>query len=100
MRFFDEYVEDVSSYMNYENDVVFPYVEKLSNSQTAGSFNIHFYSESHDNATSKLNELKDLFIYHYTQQENPKLSQTLFDIVMCEKDLVSHFEVESKLFVT
>ena len=99
MRFFDEYVEEVSSHMNYENDVVFPYVEKLSNGQTAGSFNIQRYSESHDNATSKLNELKDLFIYHYTQQENPKLSQTLFDIVMCEKDLLSHFEVESKLFV-
>ena len=99
MRFYDDYVEEVSRHMNYENDVVFPYVERLTNGETDGNFNINRYSENHDNAAAKLNELKDLFIYHYTQKENPKFSVTLFDIVMCEKDLISHFEIESKLFV-
>ena len=99
MRFYDDYVEEVSRHMNYENDVVFPYVERLTKGETDGNFNINRYSENHDNAAAKLNELKDLFIYHYTQKENPKLSVTLFDIVMCEKDLISHFEIESKLFV-
>ena len=99
MRFYDEYVEEVSRHMNYENNVVFPYVEKLSKGEADGNFNINRYSENHDNAAHKLNELKDLFIYHYSQKDNPKLSETLFDIVMCEKDLISHFEVESKLFV-
>ena len=99
MRFYDDYVEEVSRHMNYENDVVFPYVERLTKGETDGNFNINRYSENHDNAAAKLNELKDLFIYHYTQKENPKLSVTLFDIVMCEKDLITHFEIESKLFV-
>ena len=99
MRFYDDYVEEVSRHMNYENDVVFPYVERLTKGEADGNFNINRYSENHDNAAAKLNELKDLFIYHYTQKENPKLSVTLFDIVMCEKDLISHFEIESKLFV-
>ena len=99
MRFYDEYVREVSRHMKYENNVVFPYVERLSKGEIDGNFNINRYSENHDNAATKLNELKDLFIYHYTQKENPKLSETLFDIVMCEKDLISHFEIESKLFV-
>ena len=99
MRFYDEYVGEVSRHMNYENNVVFPYVEKLSKGEADGNFNINRYSENHDHAAAKLNELKDLFIYHYSQKESPKLSETLFDIVMCEKDLISHFEVESKLFV-
>ena len=99
MRFYDEYVGEVSRHMNYENNVVFPYVERLSKGVSNGDFNISRYSENHDHAVAKLNELKDLFIYHYSQKENPRLSETLFDIVMCEKDLVSHFEVESKLFV-
>ena len=99
MRFFDEYVAEVNRHMNYENNVVFPYVERLSKGEIDGKFNINRYSENHDNAATKLNELKDLFIYHYTQKENIKLSETLFDIVMCEKDLISHFEIESKLFV-
>ena len=99
MRFYDDYIGEVSRHMNYENDVVFPYVERLSEGETDGNFNIKRYSENHDNAAAKLNELKDLFIYHYTQKESPRLSETLFDIVMCEKDLISHFEIESKLFV-
>ena len=99
MRFYDEYVGEVSRHMNYENNVVFPYVERLSKGESDGNFNINRYSENHDHAAAKLNELKDLFIYHYSQTENPKLSETLFEIVMCEKDLISHFEVESKLFV-
>ena len=99
MRFYDEYVGEVSRHMNYENYVVFPYVEMLAKGEIDGNFNINRYSENHDNAATKLNELKDLFIYHYTQRDNPKLTETLFDIVMCEKDLISHFEIESKLFV-
>lgn len=99
MRFYDDYVGEVSRHMNYENNVVFPYVEKLTSGRTDGKFNISCYSENHDNAAAKLKELKDLFIYHYTQQDNSRLSVTLFDIVMCEKDLMAHFEIESKLFV-
>lgn len=99
MKFYDDYVVEVTRHMNYENDVVFPYVEKLMSGQTDGKFNIARYSENHDNASNKLKELKDLFIYHYTQQDNSRLSVTLFDIVMCEKDLLTHFDIESKLFV-
>ena len=99
MKFYDDYVGEVTRHMNYENNVVCPYVEKLTSGQTDGKFNIARYSENHDNAANKLKELKDLFIYHYTQQDNSRLSVTLFDIVMCEKDLLAHFEIESKLFV-
>ena len=48
---------------------------------------------------SKLNELKDIFIYHYIQRDNDRLSSALFDIIVCENDLMSHFEVESRLFM-
>ena len=99
MRFYDDYVREVSNHMNYENNVVFPYVERLEQGESDGNFNITRYAENHDHAATKLNELKDLFIYHYSQKENVRLSATLFDIVMCEKDLMTHFEVESKLFV-
>ena len=99
MKFYDDYVGEVTNHMNHENCVVFPYVENLLNGRTDGKFNISCYSENHDNAAAKLKELKDLFIYHYTRQDNLRLGVTLFDIVMCEKDLMAHFEIESKLFV-
>lgn len=99
MRFYDDYVLEVTKHMDYENNVVFPYVENLSQGKNDGNFSIARYSENHDHAATKLNELEDLFIYHYSQKENARLSATLFDIVMCEKDLMSHFEIETKLFV-
>lgn len=49
--------------------------------------------------TAKLNELKDIFIYHYKQKENSRLSAVLYEIIICERDLMSHFEIESKIFV-
>lgn len=48
---------------------------------------------------SKLKELKDIFIYHYHQRDNDTLSSALYDIIVCERDLMSHFEVENNLFL-
>ncbi|MDE6337735.1 MAG: helix-turn-helix transcriptional regulator, partial [Muribaculaceae bacterium] len=36
---------------------------------------------------------------HYKQKENMRLSAALFDIILCERDLLSHFDVENKLFL-
>lgn len=69
------------------------------NGEVDEDFNISLYSEGHDDTVAKLKELKDIFIYHYKQKDNIRLSGTLFDIIMCERDLLSHFDVESKLFI-
>jgi regulator of cell morphogenesis and NO signaling len=99
VRFFDDYVEEVKSHMEYENDVVFKYVEHLLDNDVDCGFEIRKFSVNHGHMAEKLNELKDIFIYHYKQKENARLSAVLFDIIMCERDLMSHFEVESKLFI-
>ncbi|MDE5723992.1 MAG: LuxR C-terminal-related transcriptional regulator, partial [Paramuribaculum sp.] len=39
------------------------------------------------------------FIYPYKQKENDRLSGALFDIMMCERDMLRHFDVESLLFI-
>ncbi len=99
IRFFDDYVLEVRRHMNHENNVIFRYVEGLLNGEVRNDFRIASYSVNHESMTEKLNELKDLFIYHYKQKENIRLSSALFDIIMCERDLLSHFEVENKLFM-
>lgn len=57
------------------------------------------FSVNHDHMGNQLNELKDIFIYHYSQRGNMLLSSVLFDIINLEKDLMSHLEVENHLFV-
>lgn len=99
IRFFDDYVAEVHEHLNHENDVVFEYVEKLLQGNKDASFSIEQFSIDHDHMGEKLNELKDIFIYHYTSESNALLSSALFDIINLEKDLMSHFKIESHLFV-
>ncbi len=101
IKFFDDYVVEVKRHMEHENDVVFRYVEQLTDStlEPGARYRIGNFSTNHEPMAAKLNELKDLFIYHYNQRENARLSAALFDIIQCERDLMSHFEVENSLFV-
>ena len=99
LRFYDGYVGEVERHMGNENSIVFEYVEKLAAGKPTEGFSIDEYEESHNAVVEKLNELKDIFIYHYHQKDNDLLTSALFDIINCEKDLVSHCEVEDKLFV-
>lgn len=99
MKFFDDYVKEVKRHMEEEEKVVFKYAESLLNGSADTSFSISDFSANHSDMASKLHELKDLFIYHYTRAENMRMSATLFDIITCEKDLLAHFEVENRLFI-
>lgn len=99
MKFYDDYVVEVRRHMEYENDTIFAYVEGLLKGNIDEDFSISQFSVNHNHMASKLNDLKDIFIYHYKQRHNDLLSSALSDIIECERDLMAHFEVESKLFV-
>ncbi|MDE5882749.1 MAG: LuxR C-terminal-related transcriptional regulator [Muribaculaceae bacterium] len=99
IKFFDDYVLEVRRHMDHENNVIFKNVENLLKGIVDPRLRIGNYSISHESMAEKLNELKDLFIYHYKQKENMRLSAALFDIILCERDLLSHFDVENKLFL-
>lgn len=99
IKFFDDYVVEVKRHMDHENDVIFKYVENLLRGDMDEGFSIDKFSGNHNHTVAKLNELKDIFIYHFKQRENTRLSAALYDIITCEKDMMSHFEVEKHLFV-
>ncbi|MDE6794264.1 MAG: helix-turn-helix transcriptional regulator [Muribaculaceae bacterium] len=99
IKFFDDYVLEVRRHMDHENNVIFKNVENLLKGIVDPRLRIGNYSINHESMAEKLNELKDLFIYHYKQKENMRLSAALFDIILCERDLLSHFDVENKLFL-
>lgn len=101
LQFYDDYVAEVRRHMTYENDVVFAYVESLLRGERSGEFTISRFEENHKPIASKLHELKDLFICHYSGAGGriDLLNSTLFDIITCEHDLMSHCRVEDMLFV-
>ena len=99
LKFYDDYTIEVEKHMKHENDVIFTYVEKLLHGQPTGRFNIARYSVAHDNGSQKLKELKDIVIHHYRQPNNDQINSALYDIINCENDLISHSEIEERLFV-
>lgn len=97
LKFYDRYVSEVRKHMEYEDNVVFSYVENLLDGKVKNKFNISDFSSRHEHMAGSLDELKELFIYQYNQKDNELVSMALFQIVMCGNDLVSHCEVENNL---
>ncbi|MDE7376646.1 MAG: LuxR C-terminal-related transcriptional regulator [Muribaculaceae bacterium] len=99
LKFFDEYFTEVRWHMQKEDDEIFSYAEQLAGGKKSDGITLSGYVAHHEPMADKLRELKDIFIYHYTQKDNDLLSSVLFDIILCERDLATHFDVENRLLV-
>ena len=100
LKFFDGYVQEVRNHMNYEDQNVFIYVEKLLKGMKDENYNIDMFVRNHNHIDEKLTELKNIIIKYYPNNKKAYLmNAVLFDIYNCEKDLASHNAVEDYLFV-
>lgn len=99
LRYFDNYVLEVNRHMKHENDTIFPAVRGLLEGHQTSGVSLRDYSMSHDSMAEVLQELKDIVIRHYRHKTNNMLNYVLYDIINCEADLMSHCELEDKLFL-
>ena len=100
LNFFDDYFLEVKKHMDYENNVVFPYVVQLFDGQRNSHYNISVFEQKHDQIDSKMIDLKNILLKYYPAKgSNHLLTEVLFDIYECEKDLASHNNIEDLLFV-
>lgn len=97
LKFYDGYMQEVRKHMEYEDNVVFSYVENLIRGEVKDKFQISDFSTRHEHMAGTLDELKELFIYQYNQEDNDLISTALFQIILCGNDLMSHCEIENKL---
>lgn len=105
IRFFDEYVNEVSLHMQHENDQLFPYVEKLLAGEKTEDFHIEIFAHQHravddQHIADKLTELKNLIIRYYPQQgENDLLISALSDLYDVEQSLDTHCNFEDEILL-
>ena len=100
LKFYDEYVNEVRAHMEYENQVVFQYVDVLLKGRDTQGYNIRIFAARHNQIETKLTELKNIIVKYYPAKTNNNLlNSVLFDIYSCEKDLSSHCRVEDYIFV-
>lgn len=97
MNFFDNYVAEVRKHMEYENDVIFKHVENLIEGNLEDRLKVSEFSHSHEHTAGKLNDLKELFVYQYNQQNNELINNALYQILRCGKELMEHCNIENKL---
>ena len=99
LKFYDEYVDEVRKHMEYEENTVFTYVQKLIDGEAIDIEGGHLLSRHHASIESKLKELKKLFIQYYPQQENnEKLTAVIISIYQAEEELSIHCLVEDNIF--
>lgn len=101
IKFYDEYVEEVRRHMAYEEENVFEYVLKLCGGVRNSDFSIGQFVENHLPIAEKLRDIKELFIGHYTADHGrvDLLNSVLFDLIICERDLLYHCALEDRIFV-
>lgn len=104
IRFFDEYVNEVSVHMQHENEQMFPYVEALLNGEHS-DVSIEMFAHQHravddQHIANKLSELKNLVIKYYPEDEqNNLLNSALYDILAFEQELTVHCLIEDQILL-
>jgi regulator of cell morphogenesis and NO signaling len=101
MRLYDEYAHDIRKHMQYEEKMVYPYVEALERGEQTGDYDIDTYSKHHSQTDVKLRELKNIIIKYLPSDglRNNQLTATLYNLYNCEMWLAEHAEVEEQLFI-
>ena len=99
LKYYDDYVAEVRHHLGFENDTIFPYIRSLLDGNVSDdSISLLDYMENHESMAEKLQELKDIVIRHYRQRDNYILNYVLYDIINLEADLMSHCDIENRLF--
>lgn len=101
MKMYDSYAHEIRVHMKYEEQNVFPYVDKLLKGEPTGDDDIDTFSKHHTQITQRLRELKNIIIKYLPSdtQRNNKLTAVLYDLYKNEVWLGQHSEVEDYIFV-
>lgn len=99
VKFFDDYIDLVKHHFEYEEKVVFPYVQALQEGKHS-KYTIEVFRRQHDDEVEeKLSELKNIILRYYTTNMPYKMYDVLVDIYNCEEDLASHALIENKMLI-
>lgn len=100
LTYFEEYRNEVVDHMGYENNVFFPYVEKLLKGEGQDGYSVRTFETRHNNIEEKLDDLINLIIkYLPTSGETLRLGDVLEDLRRCNKELNIHTFLEDKILV-
>lgn len=101
-KFYDDYDNEVTNHFQYEEEVVFPYIESLLNNSTAADngYHISLFGHNHGNVNEKLSDLSNIIIKYLNKDyTSPLRFEILGEIHYIGNDLMKHSDIENKLLV-
>ena len=100
-KFYDDYDSEVSNHFQYEEEVVFPYIERLLNNGSRDEeYSISLFGHNHGNVNEKLNDLSNIIIKYLNKDYASQLRfEILGEIHYISNDLMKHSNIENKLLV-
>lgn len=100
LDFFDKYHSEVKEHMNYEDDVVFPYVKALVGKTHEDGYCIEDFEERHNDIEGKMNDLKQILMKYVDGSKNQSLMvNILMELYMSEEELEAHSYIEDQLVI-
>jgi regulator of cell morphogenesis and NO signaling len=106
-KFFDKYFKEVIEHLDYEDDVVFPYILDLDDQLSSGkpasvesNYSVTEYREHHNDIEEKLTDLNNLLIKYIPQKNDQQVRrQLLLSIFELEYDLNIHSQIEETVLI-
>ncbi len=101
LKLYDEYAHSIRNHMQYEEKMVFPYVDSLLKGELNDTYDIETFSKHHGQTDQKLREFKNIIIKYLPSDahHNNQLTATLYNIYNCEDWLYQHAQVEDEIFI-
>jgi regulator of cell morphogenesis and NO signaling len=106
-KFFDQYFAEVKEHLQYEDQIVFTYVndlfdcfEKKQATCLPGNYSVSNYQEHHDDIEDKLEDLKNLLLKHLPLDNDQQIRRKLlFSLFELEYDLNIHTRIEDEILI-
>ncbi|MFI3298346.1 MAG: hemerythrin domain-containing protein [Rikenellaceae bacterium] len=96
--FFEEYKQEIFNHFYYEENIIFPYVNKLIDTEPSEKFRVEQYEDHHASIDDKLSDLKNIILkYQPHNGSTPKVMEILTEIFLLEDDLRKHTRIEEKV---
>ena len=100
LNFFDNYTKEVEEHMQYEDEVVFPYVYALISESGEKKYSINIFEQRHNDIEGKMNDLKQILMKYLPGTIDQMLMvNILTELYMSEEELEAHTFIEDNLVI-
>ena len=101
IQFCEKYRQEVIVHFNYEEQIVFPYIEALIRGENPSGYKIKEYERNHSDLDSALTDLRNIMIKYLPDEFTiEKCCDVLIDLFLFESDLHKHTLLEDHILIS